>query len=234
MSARSAGKRRRLEFLCRSLAKGARSSEVLVLCGAVWDRNRSPVFWPRAGAGLGSRNDARREAPGQRVDRLRTTLRIASQLGSTHETKPLLEMIAAEAARLLEADRSSIFTWDREHHEVVACPALGFEGNLLRLPDNMGIVGECLHTGKPIVVDDAYGDPRFNRQVDANRVIRRTISCACRLSMHGEHRIGAFEAINKRQGSFTAEDEESLAELGCKPRSRWRIHARTRASRPPA
>src|SRR5260370_39485846 len=111
----------------------------------------------------------------------------------------------SEAARLLEADRASIFIWDRDHHEVVACPAMGIEGNMLRLPDNTGIVGECLHTGKAIVVDDAYRDARFNRDVDAKSGYKtHTLLCVPLVDARGE-RIGAFETINKRQGSFTGD-----------------------------
>lgn len=85
---------------------------------------------------------------------------------------------------------------------------------MLRLPDSAGIVGECLHTGKAIVVDDAYRDARFNRQVDAKSGYKtRNLLCVPLLDARGE-RIGAFEVINRRQGSFTAEDEESLVELG--------------------
>src|SRR5262249_38116272 len=146
--------------------------------------------------------------------RLRTTLRIASQLGAAREMKPLLELIASEGARLLGSDRASIFIWDRERHEVIACPALGFEGDVLRLPDSAGIVGDCLRTGKAVVVDDAYLDPRFNRQVDVKTGYKtRNLLCVPLVDARGE-RIGAFEVINRRHGNFTAEDEESLAELG--------------------
>jgi Nif-specific regulatory protein len=188
---------------------------LLVVCGrGIGARSLPGVLAAARGLGWAIAATRRCEKLGRRVDRLRTTLRIASQLSSARETKPLLETIAAEAARLLESDRASIFIWDRDQHEVVACPALGFEGNMLRLPDNAGIVGECLHTGKAIVVDEAYRDPRFNRQVDAKSGYKtRSLLCVPLVDARGE-RIGAFETINKRQGSFTADDEESLAELG--------------------
>jgi Nif-specific regulatory protein len=197
------------------LQKGGPSAELLVLCGRGLGQKSLPgVLAAARGLGWGLEVTRRSDGLVQRIDRLRTTLRIASQLSSARETKPLLEMIAAEAARLLGADRSSIFTWDREHHEMVACPALGVEGNMLRLPDNAGIVGECLQTGKAIIVDDAYRDARFNREVDARTGYKtRNLLCVPLLDSRGA-RIGAFEAINKRQGSFSADDEESLTELG--------------------
>lgn len=202
-------------FCAAPLHKGGRSSEVLVLCGHGLGPKSLPGVLAAAWAlGWGQEITGRRDIQAQRIDRLKTTLQIASQLGSARETKPLLELIAREAARLLGADRSSIFTWDREHHEVVSCPALGYEGALLRLPDNAGIVGECLQSGKAIAVDDAYGDPRFNRDVDSKSGYKtHNLLCVPIVDAH-HHRIGAFEALNKLHGSFSVEDEESLAELG--------------------
>ncbi len=197
------------------LYKGGEFGELLVLCGrALGPKSLPGVLVAARGLGWALEVTRRREVLGRRIDRLRTTLQIASQLGAARETRPLLEMIASEAARMLGADRSSIFIWDREHHEMVACPAMGFENNMLRLPDNTGIVGECLHTGKAIIVDDAYRDKRFHREVDAKTGYKtHNLLCVPLLDTRGE-RIGAFEAINKRQGGFSGDDEESLVELG--------------------
>src|SRR5262245_57575994 len=81
------------------LQRGGQTAELLVVCG----RGLGPKALAKvlaAARGLGWSIDVirRREILSQRIDRLRTTLRIASQLGSARETKPLLEMIAAEAA----------------------------------------------------------------------------------------------------------------------------------------
>ncbi len=150
----------------------------------------------------------------RRIDRLEAILKIASQFSDERETEPLLELIAREATRLLEADRSSIFIWDKEHRQVIACPALGVEGGSLRLPDDAGIVGEVIKTSRAIHVDDAYGDSRFNKDVDVQSGYKtNNLLCVPLLNSNGEL-IGAFEAINKLEGTFTAEDEESLTELG--------------------
>jgi transcriptional regulator with GAF, ATPase, and Fis domain len=202
-------------FCAAPLDKGGRSGNLLVLCGRGLGQKSLPGALAAARSlGWGVNAAARGDILAQRVDRLRSTLQIASQLSAARETKPLLEMIAREAARLLDSERSSIFVWEREHHEVVASPALGFEGHLLRLPDNVGIVGECLQSGQAIVVDDAYRDARFNKQVDLKTGFKtRNLLCVPIVDAEGR-RIGAFEAINKRHGRFTADDEESLTELG--------------------
>jgi Nif-specific regulatory protein len=153
------------------------------------------------------------EKQNRRADRLRATLDIASSIASVRESRPLLDLIAEESTRLLDCDRASIFVWDREHHQLVAVPALGVEGGTLRLPDNRGIVGDVIQNGKPDRVDDPYNDPRFNKSVDESTgYTTRNLLCYPMRDADGEL-IGAFEVINKNDGGFTPEDEESVTHL---------------------
>ncbi len=149
----------------------------------------------------------------RRIEQLQSILKISLNLSAVHETEPLLELIAREATRLLDCDRASIFIWDKEHHEVVACPALGVEGNSLRIPDNTGVVGEVIHSGKTLRVDDAYHDSRFSRKVDsASGYKTRNLLCG---PLYGSDKklLGAFEVINKNTGTFSEQDEVALADL---------------------
>ncbi|MBW3538982.1 MAG: sigma-54-dependent Fis family transcriptional regulator [Planctomycetes bacterium] len=164
--------------------------------------------------GLCLRITCARERHVRRESRLRSTLEITSSFARERKSGRLLEVIAVEATRLLDCDRSSIFILDREHNEVVACPALGFEGGTLRLPHDAGIVGEVILSGKSVRVDDAYADPRFNPNVDKQSGYRtRNLLCVPMHDSEGEL-VGAFEGINKNDGSFDDEDEESLKQLG--------------------
>ncbi|MEW4527450.1 sigma-54-dependent Fis family transcriptional regulator [Maioricimonas sp. JC845] len=148
-----------------------------------------------------------------RVTQLRATLEIARTFAREKETQPLLELIAHESTKLMHCDRASIFIWDREQKQIVACPALGVEGGRLWLPDNKGIVGEVIHSGNAIRVDDAYSDPRFDQSVDKTSGYRtRNLLCVPMQDSEGRC-IGAFELINKHDGPFTDADLEAAAEL---------------------
>jgi len=150
----------------------------------------------------------------RRLDRLRATLEIARTFASAREPQELLELIAHEATRLLGSDRASIFLWDRDQKQLVACPALGVEGGKLWLPDNRGIVGQVIQTGETVRVDDAYADSRFDKSVDTKSGYRtRTLLCVPLVNA-AKQRIGAFELINKNEGIFTDDDEEALYQLG--------------------
>ena len=149
----------------------------------------------------------------RRIERLCSTLQIATSIAGVRESQPLLELIAQEATRLLECDRASIFLWDREHQEIVACPALGVEGGVLRLPDNQGLVGEVIQHGASARVDDAYEDPRFSHSADeASGYVTKNLLC-WPMRDDTDVLIGAFEVINKNEGAFTPDDEECLTLL---------------------
>ena len=154
-----------------------------------------------------------REECASHAQRLRQTLELAQSFSRERETTPLLELMARRATDLLGCDRASIFIWDREQRQLVACPALGVEGGRLFLPDDKGIVGEVIRSGQPVQVDDAYADPRFDQSVDRQSGYR-TSSLLCVPMLDSDRRvIGAFELINKRSGAFTATDREALEEL---------------------
>jgi transcriptional regulator with GAF, ATPase, and Fis domain len=150
----------------------------------------------------------------ERLDRLASTLEVATAFSRTRESQPLLELVANAATRILNCERASIFLWDRYHHELIACPALGMNGASLRLPDTAGVVGEVVQTGKSIRVDDAYRDPRFDKSVDlANGFTTRNLLCQPLRDAEG-NLIGAFEVLNRTAGPFTDDDSETLVQLG--------------------
>lgn len=150
----------------------------------------------------------------ERLERLASTLEVATAFSQARESGPLLELIANAATRILGCERASIFLWDRYHHELIACPALGLNGATLRLPDTAGVVGEVVQAGKSIRVDDAYRDPRFDKSVDlANGFTTRNLLCHPLRDAEG-NLIGAFEVLNRIDGPFSDDDVETLLQLG--------------------
>ena len=148
-----------------------------------------------------------------RVARLEAILQIAARWYETHEMEPLLVEIAEASTRLLDADRASIFLWDRRSHTLEARPALGVEGGQLHVPDDRGVVGQVVQTGEPMRVDRTVDQDQIDRDVDQRLGYEtRTLLCVP-LDTSGGQRLGAFELMNKRGGNFTNEDETALVEL---------------------
>jgi transcriptional regulator with GAF, ATPase, and Fis domain len=159
-------------------------------------------------ATVGSRQERER-----RIERLETILEITNAWRQTNSMEALLKAMAEAATQLLQADRASIFLWDRAHKELVARPALGVKGNELRIPDDMGIVAQVIRSGEPRRVGGGVGVEDINRQVDrATGYTTNTLLCVPLRTPAGKT-LGAFEALNKRGGQFTEDDERGLTEL---------------------
>ena len=86
----------------------------------------------------------------RRVSRLEAMLEMSSRWNATREVQPLLMQMAEAATRLFGADRASIFLWDRPNHILVGRPALGVKDGELRIPDDRGVVGRVIQTGRPL------------------------------------------------------------------------------------
>ena len=155
----------------------------------------------------------RRASDQRRLRRLEAILEIANQWNQTHEVEPLLVQMAEAATRLLQADRASIFLWDRPNHTLVGRPALGIASGELRIPDDRGVVGQVIRTGQPRRVDAATEPNAIDRNVDTRLHYQtRTLLCVPLRGRSGEL-FGAFELINKLAGTFTQDDEDALGEL---------------------
>ena len=123
-------------------------------------------------------NVRRRSRQQRRLRRLEAVLEIVSQWNQTNELEPLLVQMAEAASRLLEADRASIFLWDRPNHTLVGRPALGLPDGELRIRDDRGVVGEVIRGGEPRRVDAAVEPAAVDRNVDAQlRYQTRTLLC---------------------------------------------------------
>jgi Nif-specific regulatory protein len=146
-------------------------------------------------------------------EKLSAILTISQQMNSERDLGALLDLVAREATRLLDADRASIFLLDREKLELWSKVALGSD-EILRFDARRGIAGAAALTGKVINVSDAYNDSRFNSNIDTQTGYRTRNLLAVPLQnlIDGEV-VGAFEVLNKRHGAFDAEDEEILKSL---------------------
>ena len=202
-------------WVAAPLGPRGKASEVLAAC---FSRNNPPKSLPPAlvplagafGEALAAatwRHQARR-----RIERLETILEIAGGWNQTGEMEPLLVQMAEAATKLLGADRASIFLWDRPNHTLVGRPALGVKDGELRIPDDTGVVGQVVRTGRPRRIGAADAS-EVDRQTDRQLTYQtRTLLCVPLGTGEGEC-FGAFEVINKISGEFTAEDERALEEL---------------------
>jgi len=142
-------------------------------------------------------------------NRTQALLEMSRALGSTCQLDDLLNMVVRYSMELLNAERATLFLYDKEHHELYSRIAEGAKG--LRIPADAGLAGAAAVTLKVINVPDAYADERFNRKVDEQTGYHTRSILSCPLTDYEGQLVGVLQVLNKRKDTFN-EDDISLAE----------------------
>ena len=128
----------------------------------------------------------------------------------------LLVLMADLGRSIVSADRCSLWLVDEDGGELWTKVAHGVSE--LRIPLNAGFVGYSVRTGEPLLIKDAYQDPRFDRRSDEKTHYRTTSVMTVPLMNSMGHVMGVFQAINKQgvddQGEpeiFSIQDLERLS-----------------------
>jgi sigma-B regulation protein RsbU (phosphoserine phosphatase) len=134
-------------------------------------------------------------------------------LASTLDLDELLGRILEVAKTQADAERGTLFLVDEKTQEIWSLIAHGLEKQEIRLPLGRGIAGHVAKSGEILNIPDAYADPRFNRDVDAQTGYRtRNILCLPIRNKRGKI-VAALQLLNKRRGGFTPEDVDFLLTL---------------------
>jgi putative ABC transport system ATP-binding protein len=141
----------------------------------------------------------------------------ATALGNNLAFRSMLERglfaFTRKLAQLLDADRASLFL--REGDDLVLKVAEHIqEMGEIRIPVGSGIAGAVAQSGEAIRIDDAYADPRFNRDVDRQTgYTTRSILSLPVKNMDGEV-FAVAQLLNRRDGRpFDEHDEQRFSEF---------------------
>jgi HD-GYP domain-containing protein (c-di-GMP phosphodiesterase class II) len=152
--------------------------------------------------------------PEHRIAKLTSILDVAKAMAIEHELDPLLRLVVREATKVVDAEGASLFITDHGLGQIRLRVASGMEEvQEIVLPLGVGIAGHVASSGQIINIPDAYADDRFYRDVD-RRTGRRTRNLLC-VPMRSPRNevVGVIQALNKRAGAFSDEDEELLLAL---------------------
>ncbi len=137
-------------------------------------------------------------------------LDLVSDITSDIDLGAMLAKVVSEAARMLEADRATLFLNDEKKHELFSRIAMGDKVGEIRMPNHMGIAGAVFTSGQTINIPYAYADLRFNPAFDKRTgYFTRSILCVPIHNKAGKV-IGVTQVLNKRGGPFTSDDEARL------------------------
>jgi two-component system, NtrC family, sensor histidine kinase KinB len=130
-------------------------------------------------------------------------------LASTLDVDELLKIVLTLAAEVVGAETGSLLLLDEKTNELVFNVALGEAGNKLkeiRLKVGEGIAGWVAEKRQAVIVNDPASDKRWTRRGDEKtKFVTRSILCVP-LMLQGKL-LGVVQAINKKKGDFSQEDQ---------------------------
>ncbi len=147
------------------------------------------------------------------VERMHLLLETVHRILAAPNLDQRLRILGEASARIVNAERATIFLIDRARQELWSKLATGEESAVIRIPLDSGIAGSVAKTGKIVNLADPYNDPRFNSDVDRRTGFTTRNLLTVPMTDPSGRRLGVFQVLNKRGGCFGPEDVEILANL---------------------
>jgi len=149
-----------------------------------------------------------------KLERYQKLIEISQGLASTLDLEMLLDRIVHAAADLSEAAEASILLYDELNGD------LFFQATTnepivrgLTVPLGGSIAGWIISNREPIIIQDVDRDDRYFKPIEDTLHIKTRSLLGVPLIAQNKV-VGALEAINKKNGVFTKDDQEILMTLG--------------------
>src|SRR6516164_10947875 len=152
---------------------------------------------------------SRAEAAGRLVDGIRhlsALIEVSEIVTQRFSLDYQLPRLIERIPELLGAERATLFLHDPESGELFSRVAQGEGLTEIRVSDSDGIVGSVFGSGITEIIADAYGDTRFNREVDRRTGYRTRDLLSVPLRNQAGQVMGVTQVLNKRSGTFTETD----------------------------
>ena len=134
---------------------------------------------------------------------------VAQSLSLDH----MLPRLMAVIAKVLHAERATLFLHDDQTKELFSRVIEGGGVNEIRIPDDFGIAGAVYHSGEPLCIADAYAYPRFSADVDRRTGYHTRNILSVPIRNRDGRVFGITQVLNKSNGGFGASDTTLLGAL---------------------
>jgi len=135
-----------------------------------------------------------------------------AEFGRKLLNRPSLELaipiISSYAKELLEADRCSVFIYDKKKNCLWTVLADGV--GALEISADEGIAGTSFKEARALIVNEPYADYRFSQKVDKETGYLTKNIIAIPIMNAFNEPIGVLQLLNKTDGEFNKEDKRLL------------------------
>ncbi|RKP55120.1 HD domain-containing protein [Cohnella endophytica] len=144
-------------------------------------------------------------------DLLKIIFEYTAKIANERQLNAVLVHMADMGRELILSDRCTVWLIDETNHEIYTTVAHGVDE--IRIPFGTGLVGNAISAGEPIIIEDAYSDPRHNADNDRRTGYHTKSIITVPFRNNDGEIIGAYQAINKltEVDYFTSRDLELLS-----------------------
>ncbi len=141
---------------------------------------------------------------------LELVFKYLTELSALRDYDEVLEVLANMGRALTSADRCSVWVVSDDKKTIWTKVAHGIEPLTMSIDE--GIVGYVVQTGEKVIIDNAYEDPRFNKEIDKQTGYKTKSMMVIPMYDNEDQIIGAFQVINHMgtKGVFDKRDLERL------------------------
>lgn len=144
------------------------------------------------------------------IQRLRTLVDASKLINSSIDPDALFSSILTVARNELHVDRGTLWFLDDDKKEIWTRVAGDFKA---KFPIGRGIAGTVVASGEPIILHDAYADPRFDRTADEKSGYRTRSMLTVPIRNRDRKIVGALQLLNKTNGAFGTTDLDFLSSI---------------------
>ncbi|MGB8980885.1 MAG: HD domain-containing phosphohydrolase [Anaerolineales bacterium] len=149
------------------------------------------------------------------LEKMERLMEINITLNSTLELNQVLDLIIAKAIEMLECEAGSILLYNKEKDCLDFAASTSADSRTLAgipIPLSDSLAGTIFSRNTPLVVNNVDTDIRHNASVAA-QINFRTHSLLGVPMRIQDRTTGVLEALNKKEGTFTEEDEKILTAI---------------------
>ncbi len=141
-----------------------------------------------------------------KAKQLEIIFRYTREIQMSDSIENTLISLAGMGRDIVGAERCTIWLIDEENKNLYTKVAHGVD--LLVIDINKGVVGECIKTQKPLIINEPYCYDKFLPEVDIKTgFITRSILAQPLFNSRGQI-IGAIQALNKKSESCSFNEED--------------------------
>ncbi len=133
-----------------------------------------------------------------------TLLKVSSSINSELDLSNLIKLIIQKTSEITSSDRSTFFLLDKSENVLWTKFGEGLGGKVIKT--RKGLASYVARTQKPIIENNPYQNPHFDRSVDIETGYRTKSIISVPVFDSTQTLIGVIQSINKKKDQFGEKD----------------------------